>query len=145
MLAQGFLSPVDSVRGRLQEQIGNFLQGRARLDRLMQAKSLTVQGQARGLYAVQASLEERLQNEITPKLQAISSGVWSASDLLLLGGFTGLIVKQINDVGNLERAAGVSGTASGFGLDMNTMLIGGGVLLALGMMGGVFFGRRATT
>lgn len=142
MLAQGFVSPVDTVRGRLQEQIGNFLQGRARLNRLMQAKSLTVQGQARGLYAVQASLEERLQNEITPKLQAISSGVWSASDLLLLGGFTGLIMKQINDVGNLERSAGVSGMPSGFGFDMPTMLIGGGVLLALGMMGGVFFGRR---
>ena len=142
MLGQGYLSPIDSARAQLQEQIGNFLQGRARLNRLMSNKSLTVQGQARGLYAVQTDLENRLQNEITPKMQAISAGVWSASDLLAIGGFTGMIVKQINDVGKLERAAGVSGMPSGFDFNMETLVIGGGVLLALGMMGGVFFGRR---
>jgi len=142
MLAQGFVSPIDSARAELQNQIGNFLQGRARLSRLMSNKSLTVQGQAQGLYAVQTVLETRLQNEITPKLQAISSGVWTASDLLDIGGFTGLIVKQINDVGKLERAAGVTGMPSGFDFDMGTVVLGGGILLALGMMSGVFFGRR---
>jgi hypothetical protein len=104
--------------------------------------SLSIQGQAQGLYAVQTELETRLQNEITPKLQAINSGVWSASDLLAIGGFTGLIVKQINDVGKLERQAGVTGMPSGFDFDMGTIVLGGGVLLALGMMSGVFFGRR---
>ena len=100
------------------------MQGRARLARLAGDKSLTVRGQAQGLYAVQTELENRLQNEITPKLQAISSGVWSASDLLAIGGFTGLIVKQINDVGQLERAAGVTGMPSGFGFDIGTIVLG---------------------
>lgn len=142
MLGQGFLSPIDTARAQLQEQIGNFLQGRARLTRLMSNKSLTVQGQARGLYAIQTELENRLQNEITPKLQAISTGVWTASDLLVIGGFTGMIVKQINDVGNLERQAGVSGVASGFGFDLETVLAGGALLVVLGMVGGVLFGKR---
>jgi hypothetical protein len=142
MIALGDLSPIDSARAKLQEQIGNFLQGRARLDRLMSNPSLTVQGQARGLYAVQTNLEDRLQNEITPKLQAISSGVWSVSDLLVIGGFTGQIIKQINDVGKLERAAGVSGMPSGFNFDISTVIPIGVILLALGMMGGMFFGRR---
>lgn len=141
MLADGLLSPVDTARAELQNQIGNFLQGRARLTKLMGNNSLTVQGQARGLYAVQLSLEDRLQNEITPKIQKISTGVWDASDLLVLGGFTGQIVKQINDVGSLERQAGVSGS-SGFNLDLETMVAGGAILLALGMVGGVFFGKR---
>ena len=143
MLSDSLLSPIDTVRAKLQEQIGNFLQGRARLNRLKSNPSLAVQSSANGLYAVQIELENKLQNEITPKLQAISSGVWSASDLLAIGGFTGLIVKQINDVGKLEKVAGISGpVASGFGFDMQTVALGGGILLALGMMGGVFFGRR---
>jgi hypothetical protein len=142
MIALGALNPIDSARAELQNQIGNFLQGRARLSRLMSNPSLTIQGQAQGLYAVQTELETRLQNEITPKLQAVSSGVWDASDILTLGGFTALIVKQINDVGNLERSAGVSGMSSGFGFDIQTIAIGGSVLLLLGMMSGVFFGRR---
>ena len=142
MIGLGDLSPIDTVRAQLQEQIGNFLQGRARLNRLMSNQSLTIQGQAQGLYAVQTDLENRLQNEITPKLQAISSGVWSASDLITIGGFTALIIKQINDVGNLERVAGVSGMPSGFNFDISTVVPIGVILLALGMMGGVFFGRR---
>lgn len=147
MLAQGFLNPIESARARLQEQIGNFLQGRAKLNRLMSNPSLQVKGQAQGLYVVQTALETRLQNEITPKLQAISAGVWTASDILTLGGFTVNIVKQINDVGNLERQAGISGPANSGMFDMNTstIAIGGIIVLGLGIMSGVLFGRRSQT
>jgi hypothetical protein len=143
MIALGELSPIDSARARLQEQIGNFLQGRARLDRLMNSPSLVIKGQAQGLYAVQTALENRLQNEITPIIQKVSTGVWDASDIIPITGFTMSIVKQLNDVGNLERAAGISGpVGSGFGFDITTALLGAGIILGLGLMGGVFFGRR---
>jgi hypothetical protein len=142
MLAQGFLSPIETARARLQEQIGNFLQGRARLNRLMSNPSLQIKGQAQGLYAVQTALETRLQNEITPILQKVSSGIYDASDILTLGGFTVNIVRQINDVGNLERQAGVSGMSSGFDIDMITVAVGGIIVLGLGLLSGIFFGRK---
>lgn len=142
MLAQGWLNPIETARARLQEQIGNFLAGRAKLLRLMDSSSLTVQGQARGLYAVQQALELRLQNEITPKLQSISAGVWTASDILTLGGFTIEIIKQINNVNNLERQVGVVPSSGMFDFDTSTMVIGVGALVVLGIMSGVLFGRR---
>jgi len=143
MLADGLLNPIDSVRARLQEQIGNFLSGRARLNRLMNNPSLTIKGQAQGLYAVQIALENRLQNEITPKIQAINSGVWDASDVLVLGGFTMNIMRQISDVGKLERAAGGSNQSSFFDIDTIGVIAAGGlIVLGLGLMSGVFFGRR---
>jgi len=142
MVGQGFLNPIESVRARLQEQIGNFLQGRAKLNRLMSNPSLQVKGQAQGLYVVQTALETRLQNEITPKIQAISTGVWSVSDMLALGGFTAQIVRQINDVNKLERQVG-GGVPSGmFDMDMTTIAIGGVVLVGVGILSGVLFGRR---
>jgi hypothetical protein len=144
MVALGQLSPIDSARARLQEQIANFLAARAKLSRLMNNPSLTIKGQAQGLYVVQTALENRLQNEIAPKLQAISSGVWDASDILTLGGFTFNIVQQINNVGKLERQAGGSGVSSGFDFDMTTIVMGAGIILGLGLMSGVFFGRRQT-
>jgi hypothetical protein len=144
MIALGDLSPIDSVRGQLQAQIGSFLQGRARLDRLMKVQNLQVQGQAQGLYAVQAALEDRFQNEITPKLQKISTGTWDTSDVLTLGGFTGLVVKQLNDVGSLEKAAGISGPlGSGLDIDITTIILGGVIVLGLGLMGGGYLSGRS--
>jgi hypothetical protein len=142
MIALGELNPIDSARARLQEQIGNFLQGRARLNRLMNNPSLSIKGQAQGLYVIQTALETRLQNEITPKLQAISTGVWDASDILTLGGFTYNIVKQINDVGNLEKQAGGSPAPYIDTSMVGILALGGLAVLGLGLMGGVFFGRR---
>lgn len=146
MVALGTLNPIESTRAKLQEQIGNFLQGRARLNRLMSNPSLQIQGQAQGLYAVQTALENRLQNEITPKIQKINTGIYDSSDILALGGFTYNIIKQIGDVGNLERQAGISGpVASGFNIDMTTVGILGAlglVTLGLGLMGGAFFSKR---
>jgi len=145
MVALGALNLIESVRARLQEQIGNFLQGRAKLSRLMSNPSLQVQGQAQGLYAVQTALEVRLQDEITPKIQAINMGVWSASDALALGGFTAQIIRQINDVNKLERQGG-GGVSSGmFDMDISTIAIGGIVLVGLGIMSGVLFSGRSTT
>jgi hypothetical protein len=140
MVALGQLSPIDSVRARLQDQIGSFLSGRAKLSRLMKNPSLVIKGQAQGLYAVQIALENRLQNEITPKLQALSQGVWDASDVLTLGGFISNIMSQINGVSKLERQAG--GLTPSIFEDIPTMLGIGGVLLVLGVASGMFFGRR---
>ncbi len=143
MLADGFLSPIDTARARLQEQIGLFLSGRAKLMRLMSNPQLGIQGQARGLYSVQTTLETRLQNEITPKISAISTGVWDSSDILTLGGFTMQLIKQIGAVNSLERQAG--GVQVSDGLDMTTILMGVGIVLGVGIMSGVFFGRRGQT
>ena len=144
MIALGALNPIDSVRAQLQEQIGNFLQGRARLNRLMNNQSLQIKGQAQGLYAVQTVLETRLQDEITPKIQKINAGVYDASDGLALAWFTRDVMKQMNDVGKLEKQAGISGpVASGFDFDMSTLAIGGIMLIGIGLMSGVLFGKRA--
>jgi hypothetical protein len=143
MLADGLLNPIDTARAQVQEQIGNFLAARARLSRLMNNPSLQIKGQAQGLYAVQTALEDRLQNEITPKLQAIQAGTWSMSDIITLGGFTALIIKQISDVNSLERAGG--GPQASF-FDINTIgIIGAGALivLGLGVMSGAFFSGRS--
>jgi hypothetical protein len=146
MIALGELNPIDSVRARLQEQIGNFLQGRAKLNRLMSNPSLQVKGQAQGLYAVQTALETRLQDEITPKIQAISTGVWSASDILTLGGFTAQILRQINDVNKLERQVGGSVPFGIMGdIDMSTIALGGVILVGVGILSGMLFGGRSTT
>jgi len=142
MIALGELNPMDSVRARLQEQIGNFLQGRARLNRLMSNQSLQIQGQAQGLYAVQTALETRLQNDIAPIVTKFNSGIYDGSDLITVGGFTVNIVEQINDVGKLEKQAGVSYQPSGFDFDMSTIALGGIIVLGLGLMSGIFFGKR---
>lgn len=140
MQALGALSPVESARANLQEKIADFLAGRARLSRLMSNSNLQISGQANGLYAVQVQLESQLQNDITPRLQSIQGGVWTFSDIAILIGFTSSVVSQINDVNRLDAQAG--GQKITPFLSMQTMTIGGIVLLALGMMGGVVFGRR---
>ena len=144
MIALGALNPIESARAQLQEQIGNFLQGRARLNRLMNVSNLSIQGQAQGLYAVQTALETRLQDEITPKVQKISTGIYDSSDLITLTGFTYSIIRQIRDVGSLERQAGISGPiGSGLGMDMSTIALGGVIVLGLGILSGIFFGGRS--
>ena len=139
MEALGALSPMETARAKLQDQIGLFLSGRAKLIRLMENPSLQVQGQARGLYVVQTQLETQLQNEIMPKLQAVSQGAWEISDVLVLGGFTGQIMKQMNDVSSLERAGGGMQLV---GTDYQTMAIGIPALLVVGLIGGFMFARR---
>jgi hypothetical protein len=140
MLSQGFLNPIETVRAKLQEQIANFLAGRAKLIRLMSNPSLTVKGQAQGLYAVQTELENQLQNEIMPKIQQVSSGAWDLSDALKIGNFTTQVMKQINDVSKLEmQVGGVQQTSF---MDMQTMAIGVPALIALGLLGGFMWARR---
>lgn len=145
MLAQGFLSPIDTARAKLQEQIGLFLSGRAKLLRMINNPSLTIQGQARGLYAVQQQLETQLQNEMMPKIQAISAGSWDMSDVIKIGGFTTLLMRQINDVRRLEQQAGGVEPSFFDNVDMSTIAIGGIILVGVGIMSGVLFGRRQTT
>lgn len=139
MVADSPLSPIETARAKLQDQIGMFLSGRQKLIRLMSNPSLQIQGQARGLYAVQTQLELQLQNEIYPKIQSVSAGTWAISDVITLGGFTTQIMKQINDVSNLERAGG--GGSSG-GLDMSTMAVGIPMLLVFGLLGGFMLARK---
>lgn len=145
MDALGDLNPIDSARAALQNQIGNFLQGRAKLMTLMNNPNIQVRSQAQGLYAVQVALETRLQDEITPKIQAVSSGTWSTADVLTLGVFTTQIISQIRDVGSLERqVGGVSSSILG-DMDMSTVAIGIGLLVGLGVLSGMFFGKRQTS
>ena len=139
MVADSPLSPIETARAKLQDQIGMFLSGRQKLMNLMNNPNLQIQGQARGLYAVQTQLELQLQNEIYPKIQAISTGTWSVSDVITLGGFTATIMKQINDVNNLERAGG-GGQSRGF--DLNTMAIAIPALIVVGLLGGFVLARR---
>lgn len=143
MIALGELNPIESARARLQEQVANFLAGRAKLMRMMNNPSLSIKGQAQGLYNVQLALEARLQNEITPVIQKINTGIWDASDILNLTGFTYNIVRQINDVGRLEQQAGGNAPAF-FDMSMIGIFAAGGIaLLGVGLMGGVFFGKRS--
>jgi len=144
MIALGSLNPIESARAQLQEQIGNFLQGRARLNRLMSNPSLQIKGEAQGLYAVQTALETQLQDEITPKIQKVSTGVYDGSDLITFVWFTKNIIQQINNVGKLERQAG-GAPVSMFGeMDMTTVAVGGIIILGLGVLSGVLFGRKTT-
>jgi hypothetical protein len=144
MLADGFLSPIDTARAKLQEQIGNFLQGRAKLMSLMNNPQLGIQGQARGLYVVQTALEDRLQNEITPILTKVQAGTWDSSDILTIGGFTMQLMGQIGSVNSLERQAGGAPTSM-FNMDTTTVVGIAGLVLVLGLMGGVFFSRSQTS
>lgn len=145
MVAQGFLSPIEMARARLQEQIGNFLSGRAKLMRLTSNLSLQISGQARGLYAVQEQLEMQLQNEMYPKIQAISAGTWDMSDVIKLTGFTSLLLSQINNVRKLEMQAGGVTPSVFDDINMTTVAIGGIIVLGLGIMSGVLFGGRSQT
>lgn len=138
MVADSPLSPIETARAKLQDQIGLFLSGRQKLIRLMSNPSLQVQGQARGLYAVQTQLETQLQNEMYPKLASIQAGTWSISDVITLGGFTTMLMKQINDVNSLERAGGGPST----GMDLSTMAIGVPALIVVGLLGGYMLARK---
>ena len=140
MQALGALSPIESARANLQEKIADFLAGRARLSRLMSNSNLQISGQANGLYAVQVQLESQLQNDITPKLQALQSGSWTFSDIAQLMGFTSSVVSQINSVNRLDAQAGGS-SVTPF-LSMPTMMIGGFTLVVMGLMSGVLLGRK---
>jgi hypothetical protein len=145
MLADGFLSPIDTARAKLQEQIGYFLSSRAKLLRFANNSNLQIQGEARGLYTVQTQLEDRLQNEITPILSKVQAGTWDSSDILTMGGFTMQIMNQIGAVNSLERKAGGAGV--GITMDMDMIgIIGAGalIILGLGVMSGVFFGNRGS-
>lgn len=142
MVGQGWLSPIDTARARLQEQIGNFLSGRAKLMRLSENPSLQISGQARGLYAVQQQLETQLQNEMMPKIQKVSAGTWDMSDVIKLTGFTTLLMGQIRNVQRLEQQAGGVAPSMFDSIDMSTIAIGGIILVGVGIMSGVFFGRR---
>ena len=142
MQALGALSPIDTMRGQLQEKIADFLAARARLQRIMKNPSLQVQGQANGLYAVQVELENQLQNIIYPKLTAIQSGVWDFSDIALLGGFTLSITKQVNDVNSLVAQTGGQASYGAPLIGTSTMLLGIPLLVMLGLAGGFMFARR---
>lgn len=102
--------------------------------RLMNHPSLQIQGQAQGLYAIQTALETRLQNEIMPKIQSVSSGTWNMSDIITIGGFTTSLMRQINDVNNLERAGG--GVAVSTGMDTQTVMVVIPLLVIVSMVGG---------
>lgn len=141
MEALGLLSPMDVARASVQDKIGLFLSGRAKLARLMKNSSLQVQGEANGLYAVQQVLETKLQDEIMPKIQLLSTGVWSSSDLIVLSMFAKDMLDQTNSVNKLERKVGGVETYTD-SLDMTTIAMGAGALLLVGIMSGVFFGRR---
>lgn len=106
MLAQGFLNPVEEAHARLQEQVAKFLAGRSKLLRLQNHKSVQIQSDARGLYAVQVQLENDLQNRIMPMIDRMKSGSWALSDVLTVGNFTQMVIRHISDVDNLERRAG---------------------------------------
>ena len=140
MEALGSLSPIESARASLQEKIADFLAARARLARLMSNKDLQISGQANGLYAIQVQLEFQLQNDITPKLQAIQGGAWTFSDIATLLSFTSSVMNQINNVNKLDAQAGGQSTAPF--LSMETMEIGGLILISLGLMSGVLLGRK---
>ena len=135
MIALGALSPIEEIRAKLQDQIGVFLSSRAKLSRLMGNPSLQIQGQAQGLYAVQTALETRLQNEIMPKIQAVSSGVWDMSDIITLGAFTVNMMRQVSDVNGLERAGGGVGVSAG--VDMSTIMVGAMMLIGVSVLGGM--------
>lgn len=132
MIALGELSPIETAQAALQEKIGDFLSARARLIRLMNNPSLTVQGKARGLYAIQLQLEDQLYKEILPKVQGIKEGVWSLSDVAILGMFTSNIVRQINDTNNLGRQGGDLPVQPLFGSIGNRELMIGGMIVVLG-------------
>jgi len=135
MVALGALSPIEEIRAKLQDQIGVFLSSRAKLSRLMGNPSLQIQGQAQGLYAVQTALETRLQNEIMPKIQVVSSGVWDRSDIITLGAFTVNMMRQVSDVNGLERAGGGVGVSAG--VDMSTIMVGAMMLMGVSVLGGM--------
>jgi hypothetical protein len=144
MLADGWLSPIDTARAKLQDQIGLFLSGRQKLLNLMSNPKLGIQGQAKGLYTVQTALEARLQNEITPLLAKVQAGTWDSSDILTIGGFTMQLMQQTGSVDSLERQAGGAPVSM---FDMSPMTVMGiaGVVLAVGLFGGMLFGRRSQT
>lgn len=139
MIALGDLSPIETAQAALQEKIGDFLSARARLIRLQNNPSLTVQGQARGLYAAQLQLEDQLYKDILPKIQAIKSGVWNLSDVVVLGAYTANIGKQINDVKNLEGQAGIV-QPTGL-INDQTAMIGVPALLLGGLAIGMWLNR----
>lgn len=115
MLAQGFLNPVEEAHAKLQEQVGSFLSNRARLLRLRQHSSPSIQSEANGLYAVQLQLESELQSKILPMIDRMKSGSWAISDVIQIGSFTQAVIRQIRDVNSLEsKASGVR--YEGFGI-----------------------------
>jgi hypothetical protein len=143
MIGLGELSPIDTARARLQEQVANFLAGRAKLIRMIDNPSLSIKGQAQGLYQVQIALETRLQNEITPLITKLNAGVWDASDIITLTGFTYNVTRQISDVASLEQQAGGNPVPFFDMSNLGIFMAGGFILVSLGLMGGAFFGKRA--
>lgn len=139
MIALGALSPIEEARAGIQSKIADFLSARSRLMGLMNNKNLQVQAEAKALYNLQVQLEDKLQNEINPRLAAVQNGAWDFSDIATFGGFAISITKQISDVNKLE-AKGGGRVVSTF--DITSLGIGIPALVMIGLVGGYLLSRR---
>lgn len=97
----------EEITAKLQGMIGQLLQNREIIQKLMKDSTLNVRVDAEGLIAQQDYLENWM-NEIMTNINNIKSGNWSASDLLAVTPFFYSIYNHNKDVDSLkQKASGV--------------------------------------
>jgi len=105
MEAVGPLSPLDVVKGEIQERIGQFLGLRNALIKLMRHGDLQIRTQAESLFGLQKALESDL-SPVLEQIKQLQSGAWSYGDITDITTYSMRLLRQIKDVQRLERNAG---------------------------------------
>lgn len=131
MQALGSLSPLELVEGKIQKEVGEFLQLKSSLNWLRGSQKLEIAGEAEALTVKQRQLEADLAI-VLDNLEQFKSGAWDMGSLASTANFAYELVKQIDDVKDLEKKAYASGESPDSGIDIPTALIG------LTLVGGFF-------
>ncbi len=104
MLAQGNLSPLDTIEAKIQSRIAKFLSLKEILMNLMNFPSLTISSKAR----IYLNTQEKLENElpgILNDIKILKSGSWTLSSVGNLGIFYASMEDQIKNVSILNDDA----------------------------------------
>lgn len=104
MLAQGSLSPLDTVIAKIQARVGTFLIAKDQIITLTNHPSDDIKSKAMILFGNQKYLEDELPNVLS-KLQDMTSSTWELSDVANAGLFYNAMDSQISDVNKLQDQA----------------------------------------
>ena len=122
------IGQIEEIESMIQAKVGEFLQGKQKLLEMQKGNILTVQSDAKDLYASQLELENQLSS-ITDLIKKVKEDSYSMSDIIVAGQFYYNMSYHVDDVNNLyNQYKGLGGKTTGLfaGLPSWAWLVAGG-------------------
>ena len=91
---------IEEIESMIQAKVGEFLQGKQKLLEMQTGNILTIQSEAKDLYASQLELENQLSS-ITDLIKKIKEDSYSMSDIIVAGQFYYNMSGHVDNVNNL--------------------------------------------